>query len=408
MATEHEGQVFDITTEKWIEDPTKDQPDPEPKNDTPDPDEPDNDEPEPKPDPEPKKDADEPDGDEPEPKKDDEPAPTPAEPTEDQLESFIQKKFSKFEIKSSKEIIEALEATDKLAEELETERKKVKEPEFKSEQEKKLFTFLSDFDEKNWGEGMKTAAEIINLDPDKADGKKVLQEAFVLKKKHLSREDAIELFNDQYDERFKLNKEDFDDDALYVKRKRIVDIKLKDEEDEARSFLRTKKEELKAKPEEKKAPEPELSKEVVKKYEGEVDNFFSAKGGFKQFSFPAGADGKAVIKVELDAEKKKILADHMKKYVSRTDMYDKSGKIPNFDASEVAIQLTHLLWKENGIPWITNQILKQVDTLAQVKKAEDIGKTKPDKQAKAKGDVSLKDMDPEDQMRVLAERNKKN
>jgi hypothetical protein len=182
MATEHEGQVFDITTEKWIEDPTKDQPDPEPKNDTPDPDEPDNDEPEPKPDPEPKKDADEPDGDEPEPKKDDEPAPTPAEPTEDQLESFIQKKFSKFEIKSSKEIIEALEATDKLAEELETERKKVKEPEFKSEQEKKLFTFLSDFDEKNWGEGMKTAAEIINLDPDKADGKKVLQEAFVLKR----------------------------------------------------------------------------------------------------------------------------------------------------------------------------------------------------------------------------------
>ena len=74
----------------------------------------------------------------------------------------------------------------------------------------------------------------------------------------------------------------------------------------------------------------------------------------------------------------------MTAYVQRPDVYDKNGKIDNFDAEELALKFTQLLFGK----WMDQEHHKQIKILAQATKAEQLAGKKPDKVSKSMGKAS--------------------
>jgi hypothetical protein len=102
--------------------------------------------------------------------------------------------------------------------------------------------------------------------------------------------------------------------------------------------------------------------------------------------------------------------------VKRTDVYDKSGKIPNFDAADLAQQMAYLLFDKNGEVnpkgerWLTSQVTKQIKTLAETLKIEQIAQKQPDKKTIAagkEGKLSIEEQFAEHGRREAAERSSK-
>lgn len=398
MTTAPEGKVFDITKKEWVEAPAEEtkpetQPEPELK-------------PEPEPTPEPETQKADPN---PEPAKTPEEAakkvaeetkPEKKEETavstaKDEIPAWIKEKYG---IETQEDLQDVLESNQKLANELEKERnKKV----FTSEKEEKLHKFLKDYDLDKISEGMETAAILSRLDIPAIDGKRALEEQFILDNTELTRDEAKALFNREFRKRYEPKKTDFDNDEEYEEEKRLADIQMKKDVAKAKKFLEIKQADLKVKPEEKKEEKKaEVPAEAVKSYENQVKSFFKKDGKeWDRFTYKDDK-GNDLYAIVLDKEKRDQVREAMSAYVKRTDVYDKNGKIVNFDPEDLALKFTQLLFGK----WMDQEHAKQIKTLAQVTKAEQLANQKPDKTSKSQGKASGLSLD--EQWREAAEKQK--
>lgn len=309
--------------------------------------------------------------------------------------SYIKEKFGeKFGIESEEDLNEILEAQDKLVKIVEDAQAKAKElekkePEYRTDQEKKIAEFLKPFDPSRFGEGLNTVAEIMVMDPATVSGKKAMEEAYIIQHPELTREEAKEIFVEDVWNKFQLNKDDFDTDEAYTGKKKIADIRLKSEEANARKVLTEKKEQLKAAPvKEKEQEKPfEIPAESITTYSKEVEKFFQPEKNkvYDRFNYLSD-DGKEILAtVVFDKEKIEDAKKFMDAYVKNPMNYNKNGKISNFKAQELVKQYLRI---EHG-DWIEDQLWKQVKVVASKLKAEQIAGTTPDKKSIGGGDVKL-------------------
>lgn len=371
MTEAPEGKVYDTDKKEWIDAPVeeiKKEEAPEEKKEEP-----------------------------PAPEKKDEKTPTPEEaaakvaaeakkeeekttnPKKDELPAWLKEKYG---IENQEELDEVLGSNKKLADELEKERgKKV----FTSEKEEKLHKFLLGWDLDKIGEGMETAAVLTRIDIPNIDGKRALEEQFILDNTELTRDEAKQLFAREFRKKYEIKKADFDTDEEYEEEKKLTEIQQKKDVSKARKFLEEKQKELKAKPEEKKPEKKEdIPVESIKSYENQIKSFFKKDGKDWDGFHYGGKDGDDSYAIVLDADKRKQVQDAMTAYVQRPDVYDKNGKIDNFDAEELALKFTQLLFGK----WMDQEHHKQIKILAQATKAEQLAGKKPDKVSKSMGKAS--------------------
>ena len=332
---------------------------------------------------------------------------------------YIKTKFNeKYGVESESDLDEILQSTSEVVtkyQELEAKyqelEKKAAEPRYRTEQEQKIAEFLSSYDPDKFGEGLSTIGSILAMDPANVSGRTALEEAFIISHPNLSRDEAKELFSEEFSTKYQVDRNNFDSDEAFARAKKLADIKMKDAESEARKVLLAKKEELKAKPptsapETKKDQPPankpaEIPAETVKQYTDAVQKFFNPAPGqtFNQFQYVSD-DGKDVLHtLVLDAEKQKDIQEFVMNYVKRPEFYDKSGKIPNFDPQEIAKTGLRMLHGD----WMEDQLWAAVKTVAAKLRAEQIAGTKPDKESKGGGDVKLS---VDDQFAELARKQK--
>lgn len=300
-------------------------------------------------------------------------------PKKDELPAWLKEKYG---IESQEDLDEVLGSNKKLADELEKERgKKV----FTSEKEEKLHKFLMGWDLDKIGEGMETAAVLTRIDIPNIDGKRALEEQFILDNTELTRDEAKQLFAREFRKKYEIKKADFDTDEEYEEEKKLTEIQQKKDVSKARKFLEEKQKELKAKPEEKKPEKKEdIPVESIKSYENQIKSFFKKDGKDWDGFHYGGKDGDDSYAIVLDADKRKQVQDAMTAYVQRPDVYDKNGKIDNFDAEELALKFTQLLFGK----WMDQEHHKQIKILAQATKAEQLAGKKPDKVSKSMGKAS--------------------
>lgn len=106
-----------------------------------------------------------------------------------------------FEIDSEDDLKKILSTNLQLTQDLEAEKKKVKEPVYKSERHKKIAEWLdsSGYDLDKINEGLETAATLVNLNVEKLDDRRALEEAYIVDNKdELSRDEAKKLFNKDF------------------------------------------------------------------------------------------------------------------------------------------------------------------------------------------------------------------
>jgi len=305
-------------------------------------------------------------------------------PKKDELPAWLKEKYG---IESQEDLDEVLGSNKKLADELEKERgKKV----FTSEKEEKLHKFLLGWDLDKIGEGMETAAVLTRIDIPNIDGKRALEEQFILDNTELTRDEAKQLFAREFRKKYDIKKAEFDTDEEYEEEKKLTEIQQKKDVSKARKFLEEKQKELKAKPEEKKPEKKEdIPVESIKSYENQIKSFFKKDNKeWDRFQYK-DETGTELYAIVLDADKRKQVQDAMSAYVQRPDVYDKNGKIDNFDAEELALKFTQLLFGK----WMDQEHHKQIKILAQTVKAEQLAGKKPDKVSKSMGKASGQSFD---------------
>ena len=327
--------------------------------------------------------------------------------------SYIKEKFGeKFGIESESDLEELLQAQEKLVQIAETSKQRVAElekaePQYRSEQEKKIAEFLKPFDPSKFGEGLNTVASIMAMDPLSVSGKVAMEEAYIISHPELTREEAKEIFAADEWSKYQVDKDAFDTDEEFQKAKRITDIRLKSAEDQARKTLVQKKEQLKAAPPktettQTQAQQPaEAPKEAVTTYQKEIDKYFVPDKNkvFDRINYYSDDQKTLLASVVLDKEKLDSVKKFVSDYVKQPGVYDKTGKIPNFDPQEItktAIRILHGDWYEE-------QLFNQIKVIASRLTAEQIAGTTPEKRSAAGGDAK---MSIDDQLVALAAKEK--
>lgn len=339
------------------------------------------------------------------------PAATTTAPPAFEPGTYIKDKWGKYGIQSEEDVEKTISAQKTLIDQhnsLKAELDKVKaEPKYRTEQEKKIAEFLAPYDPSKFGDGLNTVAEIIAMDVDNIADRKALEEAYILKHPDLTREESKELFSEEYDTRFKLDRDSFDSDEQYNQRKRITDIKMKNEVAQARKELKEKKESLKyteppkTEQTQQQTKAPEAPAEAVQAYTKDVETFFNpSKDKFFDRLNYLSDDGKEVLySMVLDKEKLDSVKEFMTNYVKSPSSYAQDGKIPNFAPQELAKTALRLLYGD----WMEEQLWKQVKVVAGKLKAEQIAGQSPEKRSGGTGDAKLS---ISDQFKQLAQKEK--
>lgn len=325
---------------------------------------------------------------------------------------FNKEKYSKYGMDKEDDVFSALDNLDAMVKENDELKKRPTTVQHKSPTHEKLFNYLEQYPESTWSEVLKTGGEILGMDPDVADGVKVLQEAFIISHPMVSRDDAKKLFAHQHTNKYNLKpKAEYEDPAQYDRDKDLKDIEMKIEVDKARTVVRETKAKLTVapKPDAAIAAKKEAPAEQVQAYTRDIDNVLNGitKGSgaayFEKDTIRVKSDekGEPIINIQLPPDKLKELKETMLVHIKNPGLYDNSGKIPNFDPVKGTLQLAFALWPE----WISQQMAKQVDTLANIKKVEQIASITPDKLETIQG-KDIKTMSPDDQFRELARKEK--
>lgn len=261
----------------------------------------------------------------------------------------------------------------------------VKNPKFDNETDQKAYQFLKTFPPSMMGEGLRTYGKLIDMEPSKISDKEALQEEFVLSKPNLSRSESERLFESKWKRDYVLDREKFDTDEAFKEAQQLAEIELKDKASDAKTKLSAKQAELKAKVTEKPKDtgvreEPKAPEHSVKTYSGQVDSFLKSAD---TITMKDDKDEKLSYNIKLAPEVMKNVNDAMKEYVQRPDIYDKDGKIPNFNPQELYEQMLFLTM---GAKAYNKMHFDKITELSRTLTAEQIAGTKPDKESKGNAD----------------------
>jgi hypothetical protein len=297
--------------------------------------------------------------------------------TPDAVEAFFSSEMAeKYGIKSKDELFGILETINDLKAERDQLKGRTTEPLFANDKQKNIYNFLQEYE--NMGEGMEMVARLGNIDPMNMDANAALKEAFILENKDLTREQAGRMFDKKELKKYEnpKAKEDYEDPQDFEDENEMLKIQKERDTNRARKLLLESKEKFKAQAQEKKkeAPDKEESPippHVLAKYTGEADKFFS---NFNTLKFSED-DGSNEMSVKFTPEQLRELKEATKAHINNPIVYNEKGEIKDFDIVNLVNTFAFALYNRQ----MTDVMLKQVKTLAQATKAEQIAQKQPDK-----------------------------
>lgn len=257
-------------------------------------------------------------------------------------------------------------------------------PKFDSEIEEKAFGYLKKFDFNNFGDGLERYGKLIGMDLDKADGRALMEEAFVQKNPALSREDAIKKFNRDYKRKYEPTKEGFGSDELYNEELEMLKIDLKTETHDAKKYLEDQQKNFKPKAQEDKTPQ--VPEKVTKSIEKNAPEYASHVDKTNEIVFER--DGQKY-KFELDANRKKSVLGAVNAWVKNPASYDKDGVLKGVKTPE---EMVRMIVGGSYLTEIINAVHDQVKNVISTKRVDEIAKKKTIKRkAPGSGDTGVKD-----------------
>jgi len=307
------------------------------------------------------------------------------EAKEPDFNSYLKEKYS---IDDEDQLQKILDSNQKFEAQIEELKKASKDPVYKSDKQKKLIEWLdqSGYDLDKIGDGLESAATLMNLNVEKLEDRKALEEAFIIDNTDITREEAKKLFARDY-KKYNLNEEDFADEAEFKEAQELADIQRKKDVAKAKKVLLANQEKLKAtEPEKKKEEAPKevtAPKEAVEFYSKQINDIFTQPDGkkFDRFIFEDDNDPNIKITVKIPEDKLKFLKEMSIDYLKNTTLYDQNKKIPNFDPQKHIKQVFDALYGD----WKDEQMFKQITTLAKSLRAEQLAGFKPTKESKSGG-----------------------
>lgn len=305
------------------------------------------------------------------------------------VDEFLSRLKEKYEIDSEDDLAAILKTNLKLTKDLEEAKAANGKSPWKSDKQEKIANFLEPYDMDKLDQGLETAAALIGMDIEKMDEVRALREAFILDNKDLTRDEAQELFQDEYEKKYKLNKDDFDDEKAFEKAQKLSDIRKKKEVSSAKTTLLAEKEKLKSVTK-KDIQETEVEKvapiESINNYISQVDKIFDPKEvGFDRFTFTDEKDDNIHVTVTLDDTKLKNIQKSTQEYLRNSDLYDSNKKIPNFDPAETVQMVTMALYGKE----LLEQVFEQTVILSKTLRAEQLAGIKPTKESKGQAKVGI-------------------
>lgn len=299
--------------------------------------------------------------------------------TPDAVEAFFNSDLAeKYGIKNKDELFSVLESLNEIRDENTQLKGRTTDPVFANDKEKGIFEFLKEYD--SLPDGYEMVARLNAIDPVNMDGMAALQEAYILDNKDLTRDQAIRLFNREEVKKYENRKakEDYEDQKEWEEDNETLKIKRDRDIAKARKTLVDTREKVKAEAKQAKEAKKEVKEEPaipvqsVQKYTKEVDKFFN---GFTSLKISED-DGSNEVTLKFTDEQLKGLKDAAYAHVNNPNVYTK-GEIADFDILKLANTFAWALYH----PQMSDLMLKQVKTIAQITKAEDIAKKDPDKKS---------------------------
>ena len=291
-----------------------------------------------------------------------------------------------YEINSRQELDEILEATEKVVEENDRLRAeleaagKAKEPEFSSDAQKKAYEFIKDYDPERHADALETWARVIKMDADKADGKSVLRENYVLSRPDMDRQKAIAKFERDYIRKYQPKLEDFDSEEKYEDAKQDAEIDLDADVSAARKAIKDKQKDFKytsTEKEEKK--ESEIPQEVTDAISRHVKSMDDYQKDFNSIIYdPTGKDDDR-FPIKFSKEQVSAIKAVTKSWVSNPLSYDKKGKLLiDWDPEEATKRAARMAFGDE----IEAKIWEHAEQVFSTKRAEEISTRKPDRVSK--------------------------
>ena len=304
------------------------------------------------------------------------------------VDDFIKDEyFEKFEVENKKQLDELLEtASNVLAENTklkdQLEKAKTNKPQFASEHEEKAFEFVKVFS--NLEDGMQSMAGLLAIDVDKADAKLALEQHYIIEHPELTREQAKSKFERIYAKKYTVkDKADYESEKDYEIAKEDAEIDLKVDSERARKFLKTKQAEIKSVEKKEKSESPEVPEVVQASIERNAKAVNEHAEGVTELIFSPTDDESDNFTFKLSKEQQKAVRAAAENWVKNPVSYDADGKFKGSNDPEDILRRTiYAMFGDDVFQSMSSHMVN----LANIKRAEDIGKKKPTEKSKGKAD----------------------
>jgi hypothetical protein len=327
------------------------------------------------------------------------------------VDDFLAQKYAEtFQINNEEDldavlgtIEEIQKENDTLKAELEEAKKGSDKPKFSSEQEEKAFNFIKLFPVDKMDEGMQTFAKVITMDIAKAEPRILLEEKFILENPELTRDEALRKFNRDYNKKYVINPNDYEDENVRKEEEEDRKIDLKVDVAKAKEFLQKKQAELKSKPKEADNTEVKDNVVVQKSIKANVSELDEYMKDFESVIFSLDDKQSEDFVYKLNKEQKKKAHEAYKAWIGNPNSYDAKGNLVGAEEVDKKIlDVTYMLFGADMI----EKALKHGLSKGEIKRAEQIASKKPDRIAKG-GSGNLKDMSEEQQWEEIAKKKMK-
>jgi len=325
------------------------------------------------------------------------------------FDAVVQKEFADVGVKSKQDILDIFDEAkelmvkhEALQKEVETMKAAPKGVEFKSDNQKKVYELLKDYDPDKIPDGLNMLAGLVSIDLTTADTKLILEQEYIMQHPEWAIDRSRARFNKKFDERFTIKDEESLTSAELKEKKEDIEDDLKTERSKAVKFIKEKQEEFKLKSaEDKKVEEPAISKEVESGIATTIKQYTKHVDGIDTLTWEVDEASKEKFHYKFSKEQvKSINSLVIDSFLKDPTSYNSKGELVGFDPEEKFQQAAHIVCG----PDMVAQALKFAQIHAQIIKAEDIGKQKPSRKAKSSGDIQSMTIDA--QMDRLAAKKK--
>lgn len=203
------------------------------------------------------------------------------------VDQVIESEFSEYGLESKEDIENVLNDYRVVLEENEELKKRPTEPQFNNDFQKKVFEFITKHDFDNIGSGLESFGKLTSLDVRNLNDETALREKFILDNQDVSREDAVALFESQFEKEYTYKTPE-DDEDYSLNEKKLVGIKLRNDAEKARKQLLKKQEEWKPEEvsKEQKSEEEKFNWEPIdNSISSQVKSFEEGFEGFNELTY---------------------------------------------------------------------------------------------------------------------------